>query len=149
MMALPVLARQGWVEAPVTRSLPGQEGVPAKTYFWDTFTTRKGRFRATFDSLLDQRTAVTGTFVVAKFRYVYAHALEESPHLYPAHDELVVEVLLDCQEHLSGTLATTYLLKGKVLQVDSVQDGEVDLMQTSGPGTVTDLCAFVNEKAQK
>ena len=142
LLAVPAWGRQAWVEAPVTRALPGQEALKAKTYFWDAFTTRKGTFKATYASMLDPRQSVTGTFLVAKCRYVYQDTLEASALLYPAHNEMILEVLLDCREHWSGTLATTYLLNGKVVQVESVPEQDVAMMQTSGPSTMTDLCAF-------
>jgi hypothetical protein len=67
-------ASASWVEAPTTRSLPGQEAVRAKTYFEDSFGRKKGKFKAMYESFLEDKDFVEGEFLVARFRYVYFDA---------------------------------------------------------------------------
>ena len=140
----PGFSRSEWVAAPVTRQLPGT--AKGKTYFWDTFATRKGTFKFIPDSMLDDRNTLSGEFLVGRFRYAYGHLIKGVPGLYPDHDETISEVILDCKGNLSGTLSTSYLRAGKVVHVDRTIDAEVVLMPNSGPSTVTDLCTFAADR---
>ncbi len=149
LLAHALAAAQGsakWVEAPTTRSLPGQESVRAKTYFDDSFGRKKGKFKAEYESFLEGKDFVEGELLVARFRYVYAVPNTSDSYLYPTHDESITEVLLDCTNHFSGTISTTYKLKGKVVKHDEASDHDLLMVQYSGPGTVADLCTFARKR---
>lgn len=135
-----------WVEAPIVRSLPVQKAAQAKTYFGDAFAKKKGKFKAEYESMLETKDFVEGEFLVAWFRYVYTAPNGGTSSLYPAHDESITKVLLDCPNHFSGTIAISYKLKGKVVKQDSNADGEIRMVQYSGASTVGDLCAFAKQK---
>jgi hypothetical protein len=139
-------AAEKWVEASTTRSLPGQESVRAKTYFEDSFGRKKGKFKAAYESFLEEKDFVEGEFLVARFRYVYAEPNTGESSFYPTHDESITKVLLDCKNHFSGTISITYKLKGKVAKHDETSDRDIHMMQYSGPSTVEDLCAFAKKQ---
>jgi hypothetical protein len=91
---------------------------------------------------------VTGTFQIAQFRYVYSAPIEaagvDAPsNLYPEHDEVITTVLLDCAQHLAGTLATEYRLRGASRETKVDADADVLMMQTTMPSTVVELCRFL------
>ena len=135
-----------WVEAPVTRHLPGQEQVRGKTYFDAAFSKRSGTFRAMYDSILDDRKSVSGEFLVGRFRYRYESPIPKGGPRLPKHDEEIMEVVMDCSEHLSGTLSVTYKLKGVIMLVEKSSDDEVLMTQTYGPSTTNDLCEFAKRR---
>jgi hypothetical protein len=135
-----------WVEAQTVRSLPGEKTGQAKTYFGDSFAKKKGTFKAEFESMLETKDSIAGEFLVAWFRYVYKEPNGGGSSLYPAHDESITKVLLDCPKHFSGTIAMTYKLKGKVVKQETSADGEIRMVQYSGASTVGDLCAFAKQK---
>jgi hypothetical protein len=139
-------AAEKWVEASTTHSLPGQESVRAKTYFEDSFGKKKGKFKAVYESFLEEKDFVDGEFLVARFRYVYAEPNTTDSSLYPTHDESITKVLLDCKNHFSGTISITYKLKGKVAKHDETSDRDIHMMQYSGPSTVGDLCVFAKKQ---
>jgi hypothetical protein len=56
-----------WVESRTARFLPGQEAVRAKTYFEDSFGRMKGKFKAVYESFLEEKDFVEGEFLVARF----------------------------------------------------------------------------------
>lgn len=119
----------------------------AKTYFRATDQTKTGTFRAMFESMLDSRESVTGTFVVAQFRYVYASVLEGGGKIVPSHDEGIYTVILDCKAHLAGTISVTYNLAGKLVSRDDTPDDRVLLTQDASPSMVNDLCEFLGDTA--
>jgi hypothetical protein len=135
-----------WVEAPTVRSLPAENAARAKTYFGDSFAKKKGKFKAEFESMLETKDSIEGEFLVAWFRYVYKAPNGGGSSMYPAHDESITKVLLDCPNHFSGTIATTYKLKGKVVKQESSADSEIRMVQYSGASTVGDLCAFAKQR---
>ena len=140
-IVMPAFAADEWVEAPVTRSLPGAEE-KGKTYFSKFFGKRTGTFEAMYSSMFDPRDSVSGEFLVGKFRYTYDKPIEGGYEFYPTHDEVLTEVLLDCNEQLSGTLSIVYKLKGAVVHASRSTDEDIEMMQVRGPATTNDLCDF-------
>lgn len=132
-------ASGGWVASPVTRSLPGQDD-GGKTWFDKSFGRRTGAFNTLDDSMNPGRKA-SGTFLVGRFRYTYKKPIGGGGY-QPRHDESVDEVLLDCNSHASGTLSTTYKLRGKTVGHTVAADADVSLMPTGRESTVGDLCEF-------
>jgi hypothetical protein len=69
-----------------------------------------------FESALDSRESVTGTFALAQFRYVYPSLLEGSGKIVPSHDEGIYTVMLDCKEHLAATISVTDKAQGQLVR---------------------------------
>jgi len=135
-----------WVEAPPRPSLAGESG---KTWFWSAFTRKSGTFSAMYDSMLDDRDSVTGDFLVARYRYTFDAPIGEGTGLIPRHDELIAEVLLDCDAHFSGTTSQRYLLEGREVARDD-NDDVLMMQMTNDAGTlVGDLCEFARQRGEK
>ncbi len=135
----------GWVQAPERPSLNGESG---KTWFSPTFGRKSGTFRAMYDAMQDTRDSVTGDFLVASFRYTYDAPIGEGTSLSPRHDESITEVLLDCEQHFSGTTSLRYLLAGE--EVAREDNDDVLMMQMNDAGTtVGDLCEFARQRGEK
>ena len=133
-----------WVEAPVTKSLPG-EVVNAKTSFDPSFGRTTGTYRAMYESITDARNSAKGKFLVGRYRYTYSKPIEPEGGR-PRYDESVTEVLLDCANRMSGTSKLTYKLKGAIVREVTTPASEVLLMQSSEPSTVADLCSFAKKR---
>lgn len=131
-----------WQPAATEHSLTGDTS-GGKTYFRDLHTTREGTFAVMYESFLDQRNTVTGTFRVAQFRYVYPAPIEAGGAAHPEHDESITTVLLDCAQHLAGDTSTEYLLRGSSLGATVRADRDVLMIQMTLPSTVTELCRFL------
>lgn len=138
------LAGNEWVEIPNTHTLPG-EASDGKVYFGTQFTQQKGNYKATYESVMESRDSLSGTFLMGSFRYVFNHPNPKS-FLAPRHDEMITQVVLECSKHFSGTVAVLYKLKDKVVKNDVKTAAEITLYQDSNPGTVSDLCAYAKSK---
>jgi len=135
-----------WVEAPQRPSLDGESG---RTWFWSAFTRRSGTFRAMYDSMLDNRDSVTGDFLVARYRYTFDAPIGDGTGLIPRHDELIAEVLLDCDAHFSGTASQRYLLEGEEVAREDNDDVLMIQMTNDADTTVGDLCEFARQSGEK
>lgn len=138
-----------WVEAPQRPSLNGESG---KTWFSPVLGSKNGTFEAIYDSMADERNSVSGDFLVATFRYTYDTPIGEAGStMYPLHDESITQVLLDCDQHFSGTTSLRFLLDGSEVGLQENQDDDVLMMQTSSDDgtTIGDLCEFARERGSK
>lgn len=138
------IANNEWVESPHIRTLPG-EASDGKVYFGTQFTQQKGNYKATYESVMESRDSLSGNFLIGSFRYVFNHPNPKS-FLAPKHDEMITQVVLECSQHFSGTVAVLYKLKDKVVKNDVKPASEVTLYQDSNPSTVNDLCAYAKSK---
>lgn len=151
LTTIPALAAEpavDWVPAPQRPSLNGESG---KTWFSPEFGSRSGTFEAIYDSMADERKSVSGDFVTATFRYTYDAPIGEAGNaLYPLHDESITQVLLDCDQHFSGTTSIRFLLDGNEAGLQH-NDDDVLMMQTSSDDgtTIGDLCTFARERGAK
>ena len=146
LCAAPLAGQAGdWVRAPERPSLNGESGA---TWFSPEFGRRSGSFRAMYDSMQDSRDSVDGDFLVARFRYTYDAPIGDGTSLSPRHDESITEVLLDCEQHFSGTTSLRYLLAGE--EVAREGNDDVLMMQMNDAGTtVGDLCEFARQRGEK
>src|SRR5690606_28215427 len=135
-----------WVGAPERASLDGEK---SKTWFWSAFSRRSGTFSAMYDSMLDSRDSVTGDFLVARYRYTFDAPIGEGNGLIPRHDELIAEVLLDCDAHFSGTTSQRYLLDGEEVAREDNDDVLMIQMTNDADTTVGDLCEFARQSGEK
>lgn len=145
-----------WVRAPERPSLNGESG---QTWFSPVFGRKSGTFPAMYDSMQDDRDSVAGDFLTARFRYTYDAPIgedtaeNEAGHdmIPPRHDESITEVMLDCDEHFSGTVSMRYLLDGKEVRYQQDDDSDILMTQVVNDAgtTVGDLCEFIRERGAK
>jgi hypothetical protein len=139
-----------WVESPNNHVLPGQEQdyKHSKTYFSTKFGKRSGTFRASYRRLSDKRDTVSGTFLVAKFRYVSPDKPMGSGGIYdPHHDDYIATVLLNCAEEWSGVIGEFFALNGNVISNISLTDPSLNQGNRDGT-TIGDLCQFAKQQGQ-
>lgn len=91
------MASNEWVESPNIRTLPG-EATDGKVYFGTQFTQQKGNYKATYESVMESRDSLRGTFFMGSFQYVFNHPNLKS-FLSPKHDEMITQVVLECSQH--------------------------------------------------
>ncbi len=126
------VAVQSWIKDEATLE-PG-----AQIYLGAEFGLKQGRFNALPESMLDTNTSIEGSFIVARYRYVYQKPVkDQSGKLF---DELISTELLDCNRQFYGTLKQVRLRKGNPVSESSTRDADVLMTQTRGVNLGSKLC---------
>lgn len=107
-------------------------------YLNAVFGSKKGKFRAQPESMLDTNTSIDGNFIVGSYRFV--HDVPERDMHGKAYDELVSTELLDCERHYYGTLKQVRKRNGIVVSETVKRDAEVSMIQTGGVNLGSKLC---------
>lgn len=110
----------------------------AQIYLNKIFGTKKGKFKAMPDSMLDAKDSIEGTFIVASYRYVYKRPIRESNGAQV--DEMTSTELLDCKNKFYGTLKQKKSFKEKLISEKITLDSDVLMMQLPGVNLGSKLC---------
>lgn len=116
----------------------------ATIYLSNIFGSKRGKFRATPESVLDNKDSIDGKFIVAKYRYVYSQPEIDGRGV--ASDEFVSTELLDCERHFYGTLRQVRKSAGKIVSDHIISDADVMMTETTSPTIDSQLCEFHEKK---
>jgi hypothetical protein len=119
----------------------------AQIYLNNTFGTKKGKFKAMPDSMLDTRDSIEGTYIVASYRYVYKRPIREGNGAQV--DEMISTELLDCKNKFYGTIKQTKSFKNKLISEKTTLDSDILMMQLPGVNLGSKLCEVYAQQQVK
>ncbi|GGY72762.1 hypothetical protein ACFFTM_02015 [Pseudoduganella plicata] len=117
----------------------------ATIYLSAAFGSKKGKFRAQPESMLDTTSSIDGSFIVGTYRYVYQTPERDAQG--NAYDELQSTELLDCERNYYGTLRQVRKRNGAIVSETVKSDAQVSMMQMGGVNLGSKLCDLHAKRA--